>query len=96
MIAMRSPVRFYSDRDVEKWHGLRLVLQNPFSSATRGVCFGVQWRSWEHPDPWMLAVSCFVFGTFLWAHPNGWGYWDRKCCSNGITLFHWTIFNPKE
>lgn len=100
-------IRFDVDRDVEKSHGARLALNLPWDPS-RGVSFLVQWRGWQpnwvdpndHAkgvyDPWMLRVQIFVFGTFLWAHPHREGYWARRCASNGITLFNWTIFEPKE
>lgn len=90
----RNPfISFRVQRDTAAAHGASLSF-----GRKRGVNFRVQWRSWEpNPDgrdPLMLSFSVFVYGTFLGASPHGYGYWSRKCCSNGITLFDWEPIEP--
>ncbi len=97
----RFGIRFYVDRDVEKTHGARISI-----GGKRGIAFTIQWRSWEpgyvnpaNPDagvydPLMLSISIFCWGTFLGATPFSDTWLGRRCCSNGVTPFHWTIIKP--
>lgn len=94
-------IRFYIDRDVEKSHGCSLQI-----GGEKGVSFRAQWRSYqpvfvdetetEVYDPWMLSFSIFVWGTFLGARPFSDTCLGRRCCSNGVTLFHWTFIKARE
>ena len=66
-----------------------------------GVAFKLQLRSYDvHRDDRRfrahIAFQIFVYGTFLGVNPNGYGYWARKCCSNGITLFYKTIWACRD
>ncbi len=87
---MKRVLHVYLDADVEKSHGINICIGRKV-----GINFSIQWRSWQCDDkgydPWMLYFNVFVYGTFLGFNPHT----TRACCSNGINLFHWRVFNPQ-
>lgn len=93
--------RIDMQRDVEKSHGISFQI-----GGSKGVNFTIQWRSWqsiftdetetEVYDPWMLSFNVFVWGTFLGARPFSDTYLGRRCCSNGVNIFHWTVIKARE